>query len=136
MEVKMAVLDNTRHKIFTDGHKTCFKALILVIAFLCSAIASRGEEARPPGSSQPPDTNQYRRPAIPMDRAVARQIRPTVRGRLHAPSPNLLPNPTLLKLVDVNASALGSDFVSRKEPSIAVDPENPNVIVVHGGFQD
>jgi hypothetical protein len=136
MEVKMAVLDNTRHKIFTDGHKTCFKALILVIAFLCSAIASRGEEARPPGSSQPPDTTQYRRPAIPMDRAVARQIRPTVRGRLHAPSPNLLPNPTLLKLVDVNASAPGSDFVSRKEPSIAVDPENPNVIVVHGGFQD
>jgi hypothetical protein len=105
MEVKMAVLDNTRHQIFTDGHKTCFKALILVIAFLCSAIASRGEEARPPGSSQPPDTTQYRRPAIPMDRAVARQIRPTVRGRLHAPSPNLLPNPTLLKLVDVNASA-------------------------------
>src|SRR5258708_36979714 len=134
MEVNMAFLDNIPRQIFTDRRRTCFKALVLAIAFLCSAIASRSEEARPPGSSQPPDTTQYRRPAIPMDRAVARQIRPKVRGRLHAPSPNLLPNPTL-KLVDVNASAPGSDFVTRKEPSIAVDPENPKIIVVHGGFQ-
>jgi hypothetical protein len=128
----MALLVNMPHQIFADGHRTCFKAFVLAIAFLCSAIASRGEEARPPGSSQPPDTTQYRRPAIPMDRAVARQIRPKVRGRLHAPHLNMLPNPTLLKLVDVNAS----DFVTRTEPSIAVDPENPRVIVVHAGFEE
>lgn len=135
MEVKMALLDTIPHQIFTHRHRTCFKASILVVAFLCSTIVSRGEEASPPGSSQPPDTTQSRRPAIPMDRAVDRQLRPKVRGRSHAPSPNLLPNPTL-KLVDVNASAPGSDFVTRTEPSIAVDPENPRVIVVHGGFQE
>jgi len=43
-----------------------------VLALFGSAIASRGEEPRLPGSSQPPDTTQYQRPALPMDMAVAR----------------------------------------------------------------
>ena len=71
-----------------------------------------------------------------MDLSVARQKRPTVRAPSNAPNVNPLGNPTLLKLIDVNASAPGSDSVSRTEPSIAVDPEHPNVIVVHGGFGD
>jgi hypothetical protein len=68
-----------------------------------------------------------------MDLSVARQKRPTVRAPSNAPT---LGNPTLLKLIDVNASAPGSDSVGRTEPSIAVNPEHPNVVVVHGGFGD
>ena len=125
-------------QILTKSRRTlkasmCVRGLVVVFVFLGSAIASRGEEARPPGSSQPPDTNQYQRPATPMDLSVARQKRPTVRAPSNAPT---LGNPTLLKLIDVNASAPGSDSVGRTEPSIAVNPEHPNVIVVHGGFGD
>jgi hypothetical protein len=124
----MALLDSTATR--TASKAQCWRGLILVLAFLGSATASSGEETRAPGSSQPPDTTQYHRPAIRMDRDLARRIRPPVRARLQAP------NPSLLKLIDVNASAPGSDSVSRTEPSIAVNPENPNVIVVHGGFGD
>ena len=73
-------------QILTKSRKTlkasmCVRGLVVVFVFLGSAIASRGEETRTPGSSQPPDTNQYQRPAIPMDLSVARQKRPTVRVR-------------------------------------------------------
>lgn len=125
-------------QILTKSRRTlkasmCVRGLVVVFVFLGSAIASRGEETRTPGSSQPPDTNQYQRPSIPMDLSVARQKRPTVRAPSNAPT---LGNPTLLKLIDVNASAPGSNSVGRTEPSIAVNPEHPNVVVVHGGFGD
>jgi hypothetical protein len=42
------------------------------------------------------------------------------------------PNFNLLTLVDVN----NIDFLDGSEPSIAVNPEDPNLIVVHGGFSD
>ena len=130
----MALRDNTPAQLLTDSQKAlnalCVRGLIIALAFLGSAIPSRGEEARTPGSSQPPDTAQYQRPAIPMDLSVARQKRPTVRAP-NAPNASPLGNPSLLKLIDVNASAPGSDTVSRTEPSIAVNPEHPNVIVVH-----
>jgi hypothetical protein len=136
MEVKMALRDDTPAQFLIGSQKAlnalCVRGLIIALAFLGSAIPSRGEEARIPGSSQPPDTTQYQRPAIPMDLSVARQKRPTVRAPSNAP----LGNPTLLKLIDAKASAPGSDTVSRTEPSIAVNPEHPNVIVVHGGFED
>ena len=139
MEVKMALHDNTPAQVLTDSQKAlnapCVRGLIIALAFLGSATPSIGEETRTPGSSQPPDNTQYQRPAIPMDLSVARQKRPAVRAP-NAPNANPLGNPTLLKLIDVNASAPGSDTVSRTEPSIAVNPEHPNVIVVHGGFSD
>ena len=113
----------------------CVRGLIVVFVFLGSAIASRGEEARTPGSSQPPDTNQYQRPAIHYG-FVCRPSKTPDGSCAIAPNAPTLGNPTLLKLIDVNASAPGSDSVGRTEPSIAVDPEHPNVIVVHGGFGD
>src|ERR1700682_2293831 len=132
MEINMALLDKMLTQILTETLATAktqsLRGLILAVAFLGSATASSGEETRAPGSSQPPDTTQYQRPAVPMDRNVARRIRRPVRARLHGSNPNLL------KLIDVNASAPGSDSVSRTEPSIAVNPETPNVIVLHGGF--
>jgi hypothetical protein len=125
----MALRDKMFGQILTETRATskskCLLGLILAVAYLGSATASSGEETRAPGSSQPPDTTQYQRPAIPVDRDVVRRLRPRVRARLHGSN-----------LVDVNASAPGSDSVSRTEPSIAVNPENPNVIVVHGGFAD
>ena len=111
----MALRDNTPAQLLTDSQKAlnalCVRGLIIALAFLGSAIPSRGEEARTPGSSQPPDTAQYQRPAIPMDLSVARQKRRTVRAP-NAPNANPLGNPTLLKLIDVNASAPSSDTVS------------------------
>ena len=49
----MALLDTIPHQIFTHRHRTCFKASILVVAFLCSTIVSRGEEASPRFKSTP-----------------------------------------------------------------------------------
>jgi hypothetical protein len=127
MEVKMALRDKSPAQLIADGWEALnapsVRSLIVALAFLVLAIPSRGEEARIPGSSQPPDTTQYQRPAIPMDLSVARQKRPTVRAPSNAPNVSPLGNPTLLKLIDVNASAPGSDSVSRTEPSIAVNPE-------------
>ena len=113
----MALRKKTSAQILTNKQNAwkaplCVRGLIVVFAFLGSVVASRGEETRSPGSSQPPDTTQYQRPAVPMDLSVARQKRPTVRAPSHAPNVSpLLGNPTLLKLIDVNASAPGSDSV-------------------------
>ena len=111
----MALRDKSPAQLIADGWEALnapsVRSLIVALAFLVSAIPSRGEEARIPGSSQPPDTTQYQRPAIPMDLSVARQKRPAVRAPSNAPNVSPLGNPTLLKLIDVNASAPGSDSV-------------------------
>ena len=105
----------------------CTLALLALhgCASLDSTIDSRGELRGSSGSSQPPDTRTYSRPLIPEDLTVA--SRPRARA---APSSGLTFQ--LVTLVDVN------DIDSRNgsEPSIAVNPENPNVIAVHGGFGD
>jgi hypothetical protein len=109
------------------------RSLMVVLAFLCScsAIQSTGEETRLAGSSQPPDTSPHYRPSIPEDLAVARRNRPAV--LLQAPGPNF----NLAKLIDVGeaTSSCGAG-TSCTEPSIAVNPENPNIIVIHAGFHD
>jgi len=96
------------------------------LALLLSAIQSTAGDATNPGSSQPPDTTRYTRPAIPQDLILGRQP-PHATLQVSGP-PILISFP-----VDVAASS-GSGSYS--EPSIAVNPQNPNQVVVHGGFRD
>jgi hypothetical protein len=96
-------------------------------ASINSVVDSRGEVKGPSGSSQPPDARPYSRALIPEDLAVARRTPPA-----RAPQAPGGPNFELVALVDLN----NIDFINGSEPSIAVNPENPNVIAVHGGFGD
>ena len=93
---------------------------------LNSVVDFRGADKGPSGSSQPPDARSYSRPLIPEDLAVARRTPPARAPQV--PGPNF----ELVALVDVN----NVDFTNGSEPSIAVNPENPNVIAVHAGFRD
>ena len=93
---------------------------------LNSVVDFRGADKGPSGSSQPPDARSYSRPLIPEDLAVARRTPPARDPQV--PGPNF----ELVALVDVN----NVDFTNGSEPSIAVNPENPNVIAVHAGFRD
>lgn len=98
--------------------------LLAALALASSAAGSNGGQQRPPGASFPPDTSSHYRPAIPEDLAVA--------SRAPRAVPQDVANFNLVTLIDVNST----DFNDGSEPSIAVNPENPNVIVVHGGFSD
>jgi hypothetical protein len=93
---------------------------------LLALLSSAPGETIPPGYSQPADISPHRRPVMAEDLAVALRNRPAV------PPQAAGPNFKLLTLMDVN----NVDFNDGSEPSIAVDPENPNLIVVHGGFGD
>jgi hypothetical protein len=119
---------------FVEGRRTLkAPSWIVVLAFLCSCSAthSTGDEARLSVSSEPPDTSPHTRLAIPEDLAVARRSRPAVPPQ--APGPNF----NLVKLVDVgDATSLCTAGTSCTEPSIAVNPENPNIIVIHAGFHE
>jgi hypothetical protein len=101
----------------------CFMACT---AGALALLSSAHGETMLPGYSQPPDTGPHRRPVIAEDLAVARRNRPVI------PPQTAEPNFNLLTLVDV----YNIDFLDGREPSIAVNPEDPNLIVVHGGFSD
>jgi hypothetical protein len=90
-----------------------------------AVIGSAAEETRPPGDSSPPDTSSHYRPLIPEDLVVARRAPRAVAQDVGPPF-------NLVRLIDVN----NVDFQDGSEPSLAVSPENPNFIVVHGGFRD
>jgi hypothetical protein len=98
--------------------------LVVLLASLSWAVDSSGAES---GSSQPPDTHKYSRPSIPEDLAVAR------RKPLAVPPQAAGPSFKLERLIDVINNDGG---LTSGEPSIAVNPENPNMIVVHEGFRD
>ncbi len=113
-------------KVVNTLRKRCLiPGLLAALALASSAAASSGAQQRPPGASFPPDTSSHYRPAIPEDLAVG--------GRVPRPVPMAAgPNFNLVTMIDVNST----DFNDGSEPSIAVNPENTNVIVVHGGFSD
>lgn len=98
--------------------------LLAIVVLLSASVGSGSADSNPPGDSQPPDTSSHFRAAIPDD-VVVGNFRPRV-------VPSGGPNFNLVTMVDVNST----DFNDGSEPSIALNPENPNIIVVHGGFSD
>jgi len=108
----------------TESARFLILCLLAVLALAAFAVDSAAEETRPPGDSSPPDTSSHFRPLIAEDLAVARRAPRAV--------PQNVVNFNLVTLIDVN----NVDFQDGSEPSIAVNPENTNFIVVHGGFSD
>jgi hypothetical protein len=76
-------------------------------------------QPRIPGSSFPPDASPNYRPAISQDLTVPRQ------------QPHVVPEVIIHGIVDVNNENFLDDG---KEPNIALNPEHPELVVIHGGF--
>jgi hypothetical protein len=98
--------------------------VVAALTLFGRCVDSSGGGSRIPGASFPPDTSPHFRAAIPEDLAVA--------SRTPRAVPQASADFNLVPMIDVN----NVDFADGSEPSIAVNPENPNLIVVHGGFSD
>jgi hypothetical protein len=102
--------------------------LVIIVASLAvagSAISTAGGQVELSGRSFPPDTSPHSRPAIPQDAVLGRETPPA--------APQVSGPPIKLSFpIDVN----NVDFHDGSEPTIAINSEHPNLIVVHGGFSD
>jgi hypothetical protein len=102
--------------------------LVIIVAALALAgfaVAGFGGQVELSGRSFPPDSSPHWRPAIPEDVAAGPQA-PRAITQISGP-PIKISFP-----IDVNRV----DFNDGSEPTIAINPEHPNLIVVHGGFSD
>ncbi len=118
-------------KIVIAGLFTLLALLFLVVALP----TSRSQQKAPPWRADPPmekdgppDTTHYERPAIPEDYAPAG--RPAL-PQLELPSA-IFPTAFVRDLVvsNTNPNLVNTDTANDGEPSIAIDPNNTNRIVI------
>ena len=80
-------------------------------------------------SSFPPDTKNYQRRVLPADRAFNKGLKQLKRPGSAFVTSGAATLPGIL-VVDPNSV----NFNGYSEPSIGIDPSNPNLVDIHGGF--
>ncbi len=82
-------------------------------------------------SSSPPDTKNYQRPALPEDRKFNKGLK-RLNSKTTASAFALSGTDALPGIFVVDPNSVNTNGYS--EPSIGINPSNPNLIDIHGGF--
>ena len=107
----------------------CFLILVAMLLVIIPPHTSRSQQKEPPMEKDgPPDTTPYARPAIPEDYAPGG--RPAL-PQLELPTA-IFPTAFVRDVVvsNTNPNLVNTDTANDGEPSIAIDPNNPNQIVL------
>jgi hypothetical protein len=95
---------------------------VLIATGLALVFSAFADSSSPATTSWPPDVTNYQRAPIPEDKGGGK-AGAAVAGSSGTTVPGIF-------VMDPNSV----DFSSRSEPSIAINPTNPKIINIHGGF--